>query len=89
MFDAFEFMFYTYRNDEIPEEVWARWSQTLAFWLTFPGIQAWWEVRPVNFSATFSEFVDTTISDNPTDRSATKRWQEFVSSKTLKSQEHR
>jgi hypothetical protein len=61
----------------------------LAFWLTFPGIQAWWEVRPVNFSATFSEFVETSIRDNPTDRSATKRWQEFVSSKTLKSQEHR
>jgi hypothetical protein len=84
MFDAFEFMFYTYRNDEIPEEVWARWSQTLAFWLTFPGIQAWWEVRPVSFSATFSGFVETTIENNPTDLSAAKRWQEFVSSKAPK-----
>ncbi len=85
MFDAFEFMFYTYRNDEIPEEVWARWSRTVAYWLSFDGIQAWWDARPVGFSESFSEFVETTIRNNPTDRAAAERWQEFVASKSLKS----
>jgi len=78
MFDAFEFMFYTYKNDQIPEEVWARWSQTLAFWLTFPGIRAWWSARPVSFTETFTAFVDTLVQDNPTDKSAIDRWQRFV-----------
>jgi len=84
MFDAFEFMFYTYRNDEIPEEVWARWSRTLAYWLSYRGITTWWDVRPVNFSESFSAFVDNIIRDNPTDLAAIERWQEFVASKAAK-----
>jgi hypothetical protein len=78
MFDAFEFMFYTYENDEIPEEVWARWSQTLAYWLSFPGVTAWWDVRPVHFTESFTVFVETLVRDNPTDKAATERWQQFV-----------
>lgn len=78
MFDAFEFMFYTYKNDEIPEEVWARWSRTIAFWLSFPGIAAWWDVRPVQFIQSFTEFVETLVRDNPTDKAAIERWQQFV-----------
>lgn len=77
-FDSFEFMFYTYKNDEIPEEVWSRWSTTVAWWLSFPGVQTWWRCRPVEFSASFTAFVESLLADNPTDASTKRRWEQFV-----------
>ena len=79
-FDAFEFMFYTYKNEEIPEEVWARWSDTVAWWLIFPGVQEWWASRPVKFSDSFTEFVEAILQNNPTDPARHGRWLAFVSS---------
>ena len=40
VFGGFEFMFHASRTDAIPEEVWTRWSSAVAWWLTFPGVQA-------------------------------------------------
>jgi len=79
-FDAFEFMFHTYSTDQIPEEVWNRWSLTAAWWLSFPGVQTWWENRPVQYSESFTQFVESVIHDNPTNSEANKRWHEFVAS---------
>jgi len=79
-FGSFEFMFHTYETDEIPEEVWNRWSQTVAWWLIFPGVRQWWMNRPVNFTESFTSFVESVIRENPTDLKANERWQRFVAS---------
>lgn len=79
-FGSFEFMFHTYKTDEIPEEVWKRWSQTIAWWLSFPGVQQWWASRPVNFTESFTLFLESIIRENPTDMKASQRWQQFVAS---------
>lgn len=83
-FDAFEFMFHTYNTDQIPDEVWERWSSTVAWWLCFPGVQAWWQNRPVQFSKSFTVFVEALIRDNPTNVEANERWQQFVASSNEK-----
>lgn len=83
-FDAFEFMFHTYKTDQIPEEVWKRWSLTVAWWLSFPGVQAWWQNRPVQFTESFTLFVESVLHDNPTNIEANQRWQQFVASSIKK-----
>jgi len=77
-FGAFEFMFHASKSDAIPEEVWTRWSVATAWWLTFPGVLAWWKAKPVPFTESFTSFVDSLIKENPTDARAMKRWQEFI-----------
>jgi hypothetical protein len=72
-FGAFEFLFHAAQIKMVPEEVWARWSATVAWWLSFPGMQAWWAVRPVSFTTSFTPFVDATLRDNPTDKDAARR----------------
>lgn len=78
LFGAFEFMFHASRTDAIPEEVWRRWSSAVAWWLTFPGIQTWWNARPIPFTDSFTEFVESLLKDNPTDAESTQRYQEFI-----------
>jgi len=80
-FGAFEFMFQASRARALPEEVWARWSSTVAWWLSFPGVQSWWYHRPVPFSASFSSFVEGILRENVVDHAAAQRWQEFVAGK--------
>jgi hypothetical protein len=77
-FGAFEFMFYAAQTRALPDEVWARWSSTIAWWLSFPGAQTWWENRPAPFSASFTAFIEDLLRDNPTDRAAVARWQTFL-----------
>jgi hypothetical protein len=78
MFGAFEFMFHQSHARAIPDEVWERWSATAAWWLSFPGIQAWWAARPAPFSASFTDYVEASIREKPHDSAAAQRWQEFV-----------
>ena len=77
-FDAFEFMFHTYKTNQIPDEVWKRWSSTVAWWLCYPGVQAWWAARPVQFSESFTAFVEAIVRENPTDTEVNQRWRQFV-----------
>ncbi len=77
-FGAFEFMFHASRTDAIPDEVWTRWSSGVAWWLSFPGVQTWWNAKPLPFTDSFTSFVETLIKDNPTDANSTQRWQEFM-----------
>jgi hypothetical protein len=78
MFGAFEFMFHQAQAGALPAEVWQRWSATLAWWLSLPGVQTWWHAKPAPFSASFSSFVDACLHDNPVDVEAAGRWQEFL-----------
>jgi hypothetical protein len=77
-FGAFEFMFHQAQSRSIPNEVWERWSVTTAWWLSFPGIRAWWAARPAPFTTSFSAFVERCIQDGPVDPAAAERWQAFV-----------
>jgi len=77
-FGAFEFMFHASKTDSIVDEVWSRWSIAIAWWLTFPGVQAWWKARPIPFTNSFTLFVESLLKDNPTDAEPTQRWQEFI-----------
>ncbi|MFC1777152.1 hypothetical protein ACFL3I_07405 [Pseudomonadota bacterium] len=78
-FGAFEFMFHAARKESIDEEIWSRWSDAIAWYLTFPGVHAWWMSRPLPFTDSYSLFVDSLLKDNPTDVEKTQRWLEFIS----------
>jgi hypothetical protein len=77
-FGAFEFMYDAAKSRALPEEVWVRWSSTVMWWLSFPGVQSWWRHRPVPFSASFTSFVEDILRENVFDRASTRRWQAFV-----------
>jgi hypothetical protein len=78
MFGAFEFMFHQAESGALSGEVWSRWSATLAWWISLPGVRAWWESKPTPFTATFSAVVDGFIAANPADPEAAKRWERFL-----------
>ena len=78
-FGAFEFMFHAARKKSIDEEIWSRWSEAIAWYLTFPGVHTWWKVRPLPFTDSFSLFVNSLLKHNPTDAEKTQRWLEFIS----------
>jgi len=75
---AGEFMFHQGQGDTLPADVWERWKATIVWWLSFPGIRAWWAARPSPFSKSFEAFVDEVIRSHPVDRGAAERWARFV-----------
>lgn len=77
-FGAFEFMFHQAQSGALPAEVWSRWSATTAWWVSFPGVQSWWQARPTPFSQSFSSFIDTLIRDSGVDPEAVKRFNQFL-----------
>ncbi len=77
-FGAFEFMFHASRAAAIPAEVWTRWSSGVAWWLSFPGVQTWWQERPIPFTESFTAFVESLLKDNPTDLESVQRFQKFI-----------
>lgn len=77
-FGAFEFMFHQAKSGALPDEVWNRWSATVAWWVSFPGVQAWWQARPIPFTGSFTSFVDTLIRDSRFDSEAAGRFNQFL-----------
>lgn len=78
LFGAFEFMFVASRSKELPDEIWQRWSSAVAWWLSFPGVQTWWKVRPIPFANSFTSYVEALLENNPTDTETTRRYQDFL-----------
>lgn len=62
----------------MPDEVWERWAATIGWWVSYPGVQAWWRAKPTPFSESFSAFVETCIRDNRFDPATAERWRNFV-----------
>ncbi|MFP3947941.1 MAG: hypothetical protein ACLFWG_04355, partial [Longimicrobiales bacterium] len=58
--------------------VWERWSTTMEWWLTFPGIRAWWDMKPTPFSASFSECVEGFLARTPTRKDGAGPWQSLL-----------
>ena len=77
-FGALEFMFLAANENSIPEEIWQRWSSAAAWWLTFPGVQAWWNVRPIPFADSFSSYIESLLDDNPIDAESTRPYRDFL-----------
>ena len=77
-FGAFEFMFHQAQSGALPHEVWSRWSATTAWWVSFPGVQAWWQARPTPFSQSFTSFVDALVRDGGVDSEAVNRLNKFL-----------
>lgn len=78
MFGAFEFMLHQATSNTLPEEVWQRWSETMSWWLSLPGVKAWWIARPAPFSASFTSYVDGKLREGTTDVDASRRWAAFL-----------
>lgn len=78
LFGAFEFMFLASKTNAIPEEIWRRWSSAVAWWLSYSGVQAWWSVRPIPFSESFTSYIESLLENNPTDAESTRRYQQFL-----------
>jgi hypothetical protein len=79
MFGGHEFLFHQSEAGALPDEVWERWSETMAWWLSFPGVRSWWHAKPTPFSGSFSSYIDTLLDRAPADRTANQRWRDFVS----------
>lgn len=75
---AGEFVFHQAKQGALPDEIWHRWRATLAWWISQPGIHAWWRARPSPFSASFESFMSELIENNPLDSEAVRRWEHFV-----------
>jgi hypothetical protein len=75
---AGEFVYHQAQQGGLPEEVWERWRQTLAWWISHPGIQTWWAARPSPFSVSFERFMTDLMKSNPLDTEAVRRWERFV-----------
>jgi len=78
MFGAFEFMYHQSQAGALEAEVWERWSATLSWWISLPGVQSWWRAKPAPFSSSFSAFVEARLGTSPPDAGAAQRWQEFL-----------
>ena len=63
MFGAFEYMHYQHSQGSLPDKIWSRWHETIKFWLTFPGVQAWWHGKPTPFSEDFCLLVEKSIKE--------------------------
>jgi hypothetical protein len=78
MFGAFEFMFHQAEKGVLEDDVWRRWSATMLFWISLPGVRSWWRLKPAPFTASFSSHVDSLISASLSDPAANQRIDEFV-----------
>jgi len=78
LFGAFEFMFLTSQSEAISDEVWKRWSAVVAWWLTFPGVQTWWEIRPTPFTDSFTSYIEDLLANNPTNPESVSRYQDYI-----------
>jgi hypothetical protein len=79
IFGAFEFMFDEAQGGRLPPHVWTRWSDTLAWWISLPGVQAWWRAAPTPFNERFSAFVEERIGKPAFDVERAQRWRQFLS----------
>jgi hypothetical protein len=82
MFSGFEFIFHQDREGSLPPGVWERWAATLCWWLSFPGVRAWWTARPTPFTPDFTQFVNGRLDAAPRtplrDQDAQDRWTGYL-----------
>ena len=76
---AAEFMYHQARDNALPTAVWDRWQAGIVWWLSNPGILAWWQAKPTPLSSDFEAFVAELLRRRSYDEKATRRWLAFLS----------
>jgi len=77
MFGNLEFMFFQSEQRNIPAELWDRWEETMKWWLTFPGVVAWWKGKPTPFTPAFMSCVEECIAQGYQPESP-GAWESFI-----------
>lgn len=77
LFGNLEFMFFQYGHGNMPRALWLRWEETLKWWLTFPGVRAWWRAKPTPFTPDFSRCVERCIASGYQPE-APVAWEQFL-----------
>ena len=77
MFGNIEFMFFQSEQRNIPAELWDRWEETMKWWLTFPGVLAWWKGKPTPFTPAFMKCVEECIAQGYQPESP-GAWESFI-----------
>jgi hypothetical protein len=77
MFGNLEFMFFQSEQRNIPAELWDRWQETMKWWLTFPGVVAWWKGKPTPFTPAFVSCVEECIAQGYQPESP-GAWESFI-----------
>ena len=78
MFGAFEFLFHQAKKGSLEDEIWARWSATMSWWLSIPGVESWWHAKPTPFTASFSSCVESILAGSSVDSDGVQRFLELV-----------
>lgn len=78
LFGAGEFMYHQAAAKALPPLVWNRWDATLAWWLSHPGMRAWWRAKPTPFSSDFEAFASEVMRNRTVDAAVMGKWQQFV-----------
>ena len=78
LFGTGEFMYHQALDKTLPPAVWARWEATIGWWLSHPGMRAWWVAKPAPMAADFEAFCNEMIRTNRFDAVAVDRWRRFV-----------
>jgi hypothetical protein len=78
LFGAAEFMYHQAGEHALPPAVWERWRATIGWWLSHPGMRAWWRAKPAPLAADFERFADEMIRSHPMDPAALARWHGFI-----------
>ncbi len=83
MFGAGEFMYHQALEKALPPAVWQRWETSMRWWLSHPGMRAWWAAKPAPFTAAFEAFAKRLIEEDAMDPETIERWQRFVAGSDL------
>jgi hypothetical protein len=83
LFGAGEFMYHQACDEALPAAVWARWDASIAWWLSHPGMRAWWENKPAPLTADFEAYGNEIMRSRPADPATVERWQLFVAGDDL------
>lgn len=78
LFGAVEFMYLQYRENALPRSVWERWEASLVWWLSHPGMQAWWAAKPAPLAVEFQEFGDELLRTRRMAPETVARWRSFI-----------
>lgn len=78
LFGAVEFMYLQSRENALPAAVWARWEASLVWWLSHPGMRAWWTAKPASFVVDFERFGDDILQNRRMDAATITKWHGFV-----------
>jgi hypothetical protein len=74
---AIEFLMQQYDAGNIDEQIWLRWSKTLDWWLTYPGVRSYWISRPTPFTDRFTDYIEDRLVNGEGDYNL-ENWRSYL-----------